>query len=137
MQRSIVYIGMKKVHLCFDKQLNDVTIQVCWNQPRKFRNIVLHPARMYIVIFCLHWNLNEMLSLGILCHCSLWRNKMYLQWEIMDGSYETISESYNDFCQLDKILLMALSSTRNSSYTSKCSTLGGQFPPANTSDSPD
>ena len=85
-------MGMKKVHLYFDKQLDDVTIQVCWNQPRKFKNIV-HPAYMYIkVFFCLHWNLNEMHSLGILCHCSSWRNKRYLQWEIMDESYETISE---------------------------------------------
>ena len=74
-QRSIVDMGMKKVHLCFDKQLYDVTIQEFWNQPRKFQNIVVHPACMYIiVIFCLHWNLNKMLSLGILCHCILWSN---------------------------------------------------------------
>ena len=93
MQRSIVDMGMKKVHLYFDKQLYDVTIQVFWNQPRKFQNIVVHPACMYIiVIFCLHWNLNEMLSLGILCHCSLWSNKRYLQWESMDENYETILE---------------------------------------------
>ena len=52
MQRSIDDMGMRKLHLCFDKQLYDVTIQVCWNQPRKFQNIVAPPARMYIkVIF--------------------------------------------------------------------------------------
>ena len=83
------------IYACFDKQLYDVTIQVCWNQPRKFQSIpvVVHPARMYIlVIFSLHWNLNVMLSLGILCHCSLWMNKRYLQRENMGESYETISE---------------------------------------------
>ena len=46
----IIDIGMKKVHLCFDKQLYDMTIQVCWNQPRKFQNIVVNPARMYIIV---------------------------------------------------------------------------------------
>ena len=81
------------IYACFDKQVYDVTIQVCWNQPRKVHNIVVHPACMYIiVIFCLHWNLNEMLSLEILCHCSLWMNKRYLQWIILDESYDTISE---------------------------------------------
>ena len=61
------------IYACFDKQLYDVTIQVCWNQPRKFQNIIVQPACMYIiVIFCLYWNRYEMLSLGILCHCSLW-----------------------------------------------------------------
>ena len=52
MQRSIVDMGMKKrfIYACFDKQLYDVTIQVCWNQPRKFKNIVVHPARMYIIV---------------------------------------------------------------------------------------
>ena len=30
MQRSIVDMGMKKVHLSFGKQLYDVTIQVYW-----------------------------------------------------------------------------------------------------------
>ena len=85
-----------------------MTIQVCWNQPRKFQNIVVHLARVYIiVIFCLHWNLSEMLSLGILCHCSLWSNKRYLQWESMDERYETISECSSCnlitiFCHLDE-----------------------------------
>ena len=52
MLRSIVGMGMKKAHLCFDKQLYDVTIQVCWNQPRKFQNILVFQARMhFIVIF--------------------------------------------------------------------------------------
>ena len=51
MQRSIVDMGMKKIHLsCFDKQLYDVTIEVCWNQSRKFQNIVVHPACMYIIV---------------------------------------------------------------------------------------
>ena len=50
---------------------------------------------MYDSHFFLHWNLNEMLSLGILSHCSLWMNKRYLQWEIMDESYETISELHS------------------------------------------
>ena len=48
MQRSIVDMGMNKVHLRL--QLYDVTIQVCWNQPRKFQNIVVYPARIYIVV---------------------------------------------------------------------------------------
>ena len=42
-------MGMKKIHLCFDKQLYDVTMQdVCWNQPRTFQNIVVYPAYMFI-----------------------------------------------------------------------------------------
>ena len=37
-----------------------------------FQSIAVHPGGMYmIVVFRLYWNLNEMLSLGILCHCSL------------------------------------------------------------------
>ena len=62
MQRSIVDMGMKKIHLCFDKQLYNVTIHdVCWNQPRKFQNIVVHPARMYIIII--------FACIGILMEC--------------------------------------------------------------------
>ena len=45
-------------------------------------------------------------------------------------------DSHNDFCQLDKRLLMALRSTRNSSYTSNYSTQDGQSSPAITPDSP-
>ena len=37
-------------NLCCDKQLYDVTIQVCWNQPRKFQNIVVYSPRMYIIV---------------------------------------------------------------------------------------
>ena len=62
MQRSIVDIGVKNVHLCFDKQLYDVTIQVCWNQPGKFQNIVVHPARMYIIVIFAY--------IGTLMNCS-------------------------------------------------------------------
>ena len=28
--------------------VNDVTKQVCWKQPRKFKNIVVHPGGIYI-----------------------------------------------------------------------------------------
>ena len=34
------------------QQLYDGMIEVCWNQPRKFQNIV-HPARMYIIVIFL------------------------------------------------------------------------------------
>ena len=63
MQRSIVDKGMKKVCLCFIKQLYDGMIQVCWNQPRKFQNIV-HPARMYIIVI--------FACIGTLMKCSAW-----------------------------------------------------------------
>ena len=76
MQRTIVDMGMKTAHICFGKQLYDMTIQVCWNQPRQFQNIV-YPARMYIIaIFA---------CIGTLMKCSVWevyvswRNKRYLQ----------------------------------------------------------
>ena len=49
MQRSMVDMGMEKVHLCMDMQLYVVTKQVCWNQPRKFQNIVVHPGGMHII----------------------------------------------------------------------------------------
>ena len=43
--------GCKRfIYACFDKQLYDVTIQVYWNQPRKFQNIVVYPARMCITV---------------------------------------------------------------------------------------
>ena len=62
MQRSIDDMEMKKLHLCFDKQLYDATIQVCLSQPIKLQNIVIHPARMYIkVIFA---------CIGALMKCS-------------------------------------------------------------------
>ena len=62
MQRLIVDMGMKKIHLCFDKQLYKVTIQgVCWNKPRKCQNIVVHPALIYLVIFT---------CIGTLIECS-------------------------------------------------------------------
>ena len=56
MHRSIVDMGMKKVNLCFDKQLYDGMIQVCWNQPRKSIQLV-------IVIFA---------CIGTLMECSAW-----------------------------------------------------------------
>ena len=40
-----------------------MTIQVLWNQAGKFQNIIVHPARMYIiVILSLNWNRNEIQS---------------------------------------------------------------------------
>ena len=36
--------------LAFDKQLYDVAMQVSWNDPRKFQNIVVNSARMYIIV---------------------------------------------------------------------------------------
>ena len=63
MQRSIVDMGMKTAHLCFGKQMYDWTIQVCWNQPRQFQNIV-HPARMYIIVI--------FACIGTLMKCSAW-----------------------------------------------------------------
>ena len=51
-QRLMVDMGMKIVHLCLDMQLYDMAKQVCWNQPRKFQNIVVHPGGIFkIVIF--------------------------------------------------------------------------------------
>ena len=44
MQELIVDMKKKFICACFEKQLYDVTIQVCWNQPGKFQNIVVHPA---------------------------------------------------------------------------------------------
>ena len=49
MQRSMVDMGMEKVHLCMDMQLYMVTKQVCWNQPRRFQNIIVHPGGMHII----------------------------------------------------------------------------------------
>ena len=49
MQRSLNDMGMEKVHLCMDMQLYAVTKQVCWNQPRKFQNVVVHPGGMHII----------------------------------------------------------------------------------------
>ncbi|MCG7883058.1 MAG: hypothetical protein JAY96_15870 [Candidatus Thiodiazotropha endolucinida] len=49
MQRSMVDMGMEKVHLCMDMQLYAVTKQVCWNQPKKYQNVVVHPGGMKII----------------------------------------------------------------------------------------
>lgn len=49
MQNSLVDMGMEKVHLCMDMQLYAVTKQVCWNQPRRFENVVVHPGGMHII----------------------------------------------------------------------------------------
>ena len=81
---------MKTNDLFLEIQWSGVTKQVCWNQPREFQNIVVHPGVMYIIVILATLKLNEMLSLGILCHCSLCRNKRYFQWEIMGESYESI-----------------------------------------------
>ena len=74
----MIDMGMKKVHLCLNMQY-DVTKQVCWKQPRKFQNTVVHPGGMYINSHLLaaleHY---EMLSLGTQCHCSLRKSKLYL-----------------------------------------------------------
>ena len=51
------------VHLCFDKQLYNGMIQVCWNQPRKFQNIVVL-ARKYIIVVCV--------CIGSLMKCLAW-----------------------------------------------------------------
>ena len=67
-------MGMEKVYLCMDVQLYAVTKQVCWNQPKKFHNVVVHPGgnAYHIVIPWLHWNVNERLWIGMVCHYSLW-----------------------------------------------------------------
>ena len=41
---------MKKVHLCLDMQLYDMTKQVCWHHPRKFQNVEVHPGYTYIIV---------------------------------------------------------------------------------------
>ena len=56
--------------------LYDVTKQVCWTQPRKFQNLVVHPGGMYINS---HLLASRNAQLGILCHCSLWKSKWYFQ----------------------------------------------------------
>ena len=60
----------------------DVTKQVCWKQPRKFKNIVVHPGGIYINshLLAAFGRLMKLLSLGILCNCSLWKSKWYFQW---------------------------------------------------------
>ena len=49
MQKSLVDIGMEKVHLCMDMQLFVITKQVCWNQPIQFHNVIIHPGGMHII----------------------------------------------------------------------------------------
>ncbi|KAL5020004.1 hypothetical protein ScPMuIL_002896 [Solemya velum] len=49
MQKTLVDMGMKKIHLCMDMQLYVVTKQVCWSQPTQFQNVVLHPGGMHVV----------------------------------------------------------------------------------------
>ena len=71
--------GMKKVHLCFDKQLYDGMIQVCWNQPRKFQNIVVHPARMYIIV--------SFACIGTLMKCSAWEFYVIVVYGGIRGIY--------------------------------------------------
>ena len=43
MQKSMVDMGMEKVRLFMDMQLYVVT-KICWNQPRKFKNIEVDPG---------------------------------------------------------------------------------------------
>ena len=50
MQRSMEDMGMKKVNLCLDMHLYDMTKQVCWHQPRKFQNVEVHPGDTYIIV---------------------------------------------------------------------------------------
>ena len=93
MQRSMVDMGMEKVHLCMDMQLYVVTKQVCWNQPRRFRNIIVHPGGMHIIqsfLGCIGTLMKgSALDSGILYQCSLWGHSRYFQWEIMGESHES------------------------------------------------
>ena len=47
MQKSMVNMGSENVNLCMGMQLYVVSKQVCWNQPRKFQNIVVYPGGMH------------------------------------------------------------------------------------------
>ena len=139
MQKSIVDTVMKKVHLCFDKQLYDVTIQVCRNQPRMFQNIVVHPAHMYItVIFACIGTLMKCLALefyGIAVYGEIrsiyngksWMKTMRLFQSVAAALLQRFlsirQKAFDGIEQYSKQLI------------SNCSTLGGQFSPANTSDS--
>ena len=49
MQRSLVDMGMKYVHISIDMQLFAVTKQVCWYQPMQFKNVVVHPGGMHVI----------------------------------------------------------------------------------------
>ena len=49
MQKSLVDMGMKYVHLSMDMQLFVVTKQVCWHQPEEFSNVIVHPGGMHII----------------------------------------------------------------------------------------
>ena len=94
MQKSMVDMGMKKGHICLDMQLYYVcdetnVLEPTWKIPEHMR-----PSRWHIYKsdIRLHWNFNVMLSLGILCHCSLWRNERYFEREILGKCYESILE---------------------------------------------
>ena len=92
------------------------------------------------VISRLHWNLNEMLSLRVLCHWSLWWTNRHFQWEILGESYEIISK-----CSSCTLTTISIKWTKdvwwywavpwNSSYISNLSTLGWVFLITNTNDS--
>ena len=49
MQTSLVDMGMEKVHVSMDMQLFVVTKQVCWHQPMRFHNVIVHPGGMHII----------------------------------------------------------------------------------------
>ena len=71
-------MGMKKVHLCFDKQLYNGMIQVCWDQSRKFQNVV-HPARMCIIVI--------EVCIGTLMKCSAWEIYVIADYGGLRGIY--------------------------------------------------
>ena len=94
-------------HICLDMKLYDVCDKTSVLVPTKKSNKVakirnrynqvpehISPSRWHVYKsdIWLHWNFYIMPSLGILGHCSLWRNERYFQWEILSKSYESISE---------------------------------------------
>ena len=125
--------GWKRfIYACFDKQLYDVTTHVCWTQPRKFQNIVIHLACMYIiVIFCLHWNHNKMPSLGTvygwirgICNWKSWIKSMRL--------FQSVAAALlQQFLSIRQITFDGIEQ-----YSKQLIYIQLQFPPANTPDSP-
>ena len=102
MQTSLVDMGMEKVHVSMDMQLFVVTKQVCWHQPMRFHNVIVHPGGMHIiVIHKLHCEVDEGFGTGSVCVRGIWGANRYLQWEVLGKSHVSLSWSFS--CTLEAI----------------------------------
>ena len=84
MQRSLIDMDMKCIHLLIDMQLFAVMKQVCWYQPMQFKNVVVH-------LRWLHCKADEEFRARSVRGCSIRRTDWYYRGNITIITFTGIS----------------------------------------------